>query len=221
MAFAILKLSYNEAGDSDLEGGICGTGFFINNTSGISAHHILNEETFTPNLGYKQCGVWLVTRGGRTIPLSKRLIHYRPQVDATIIKLDQPVRGVKTYRVSAMKIEPNAAVCGMGHSSAGMPVGSAHWEDGSLVIDEADLGRFIEDRVGYIARRLEMTVHANDINLNDVSGYELSFGSKVGMSGGPLVIRDTEDVVGMLSFGLPPDKPIKTNTFAVAIEEIV
>jgi len=43
MAFAILKLSYIKPGDSSLTGGICGTGFFIDPQTAVTAHHVLNE----------------------------------------------------------------------------------------------------------------------------------------------------------------------------------
>ncbi len=49
MAFAIMKLSYNSPGDSRLTGGICGTGFFVDSRTAVTAHHVLNCKTFEPN----------------------------------------------------------------------------------------------------------------------------------------------------------------------------
>jgi len=46
------------------------------------------------------------------------------------------------------------------------------------------------------------------------------YGGIKGMSGGPLVKKDTGEVIGMMSFGLPFDKKIKENLFAVSIDEI-
>jgi hypothetical protein len=52
--FAVLKLSYNNAGDASVIGGVCGTGFFVGPGTAISAYHVLNETTFTPNPGYRR-----------------------------------------------------------------------------------------------------------------------------------------------------------------------
>lgn len=51
--------------------------------------------------------------------------------------------------------------------------------------------------------------------------FELSFASQVGMSGGPVVDAESRRVLGMLSIGLPPDANVKTQTFAVSIDQIL
>jgi S1-C subfamily serine protease len=67
---------------------------------------------------------------------------------------------------------------------------------------------------------LPLSVKANDIRMSEVRGFELSFGSRIGMSGGPVVDQEDGKVLGLLSLGLPPDATIKTQTFAVSIEEV-
>ena len=41
------------------------------------------------------------------------------------------------------------------------------------------------------------------------------------MSGGPLVIKGTSRVVGLMSFGLPPNVIQKQTLFAVSAQEII
>lgn len=50
MVYAILKLSYNEIGDTSLVGGICGSAFFISKQIALTAHHLLNKLNYSPNL---------------------------------------------------------------------------------------------------------------------------------------------------------------------------
>ena len=60
---------------------------------------------------------------------------------------------------------------------------------------------------------------ARDIKMSDVQGFEVDFGSVVGMSGGP-VVDQRNRAVGLLSFGLPVNTSVKSQTFAVSVSEI-
>ena len=88
------------------------------------------------------------------------------------------------------------------------------------MIESASLSSVTRDMDGFVKRVVPLNVSRNDVRMQDVRGFELSFGSQVGMSGGPVVDSSTGRVLGMLSFGLPPDSTIKTETFAVSIDEI-
>ena len=64
MLAAIFKASYNSPGGSDLVGGVCGTAFFINEKTALTANHILNKEVFKPNDGFMYCKFWLILQNG-------------------------------------------------------------------------------------------------------------------------------------------------------------
>lgn len=51
-AFAILKVSYNRIGETPVTGGICGTAFFIDEYTALTANHVLNRLNYKPNDGY-------------------------------------------------------------------------------------------------------------------------------------------------------------------------
>jgi hypothetical protein len=219
--FAVLKLSYNEAEAASVVGGVCGTGFFIGPGTAISAYHLLNRATFSPNPGYRRCQVWIVTRHGKIRPLHYRQIAVHPEIDTTVIRIDT----VET--TAAPWLQPVATpplegrmVRGLGHAGDTMPKLETEWRGNSLWIKSADLHSVVSDRRGFLTRSLLMTVSAADVNVTNVHGFELSFGSRVGMSGGPVVDDDSGEIVGMLSFGLPQDAPVKTQTFAISMEEI-
>jgi hypothetical protein len=101
-----------------------------------------------------------------------------------------------------------------------MPNVNARWRGLELVIQSASLASVTRDMYGFVKRLLTLNINANDIKMHGVRGFELSFGSQVGMSGGPVVDSATSRVLGMLSVGLPPDSVVKTKTFAVSIDEI-
>lgn len=221
MAFAILKLSYNEPGDSSLTGGICGTGFFLDSSTAITAHHLLNGETLEPNVGYRHVQLWLISRNGAICRIERSAVSLHPEIDTSVIRLPHPISGFPIYDVTPTAITAGIRVRGIGHKGNAMPSVDAEWQGKELVIRTADLTHLVLDRDGYVKRPLTLDINARDVKMRNVHGFELSFGSQVGMSGGPVVDAGTGCVLGMLSIGLPPDANVKTQTFAVSIDQIV
>lgn len=220
MAFAILKLSYNQACDSPLTGGICGSGFFIDSRTAIAAHHCLNDDTFRPNAGFRHVLVWIITRSGSLRRIDRDVASLHPEIDTTIISLRDSMSNVQVYECAVGGVAPGLKVSGIGHVGSAMPQINAEWRGSELVIQSASLAGAARDMVGSVKRSVTFDINKNDIKMHGVRGFELSFGSRVGMSGGPVVDRSTGKVLGMLSFGLPPDSILKTETFAVSIDEI-
>lgn len=221
MAFAILKLSYNEPGDSSLTGGICGTGFFLDSSMAITAHHALNGQTLSPNVGFQHVLLWLISRSGAVCTIEHHAVTLHPELDVSVIRLPKPVSGFQVYDVTTKAIASGIRVRGIGHKGNTMPSVDTEWQGTDLAILAADLAQSVLDRDGYVERPLTLHINAHDVKMRDVSGFELSFGSQVGMSGGPVVDAETGCVLGMLSIGLPPDANVKTQTFAVSIVQIL
>ncbi len=221
MAFAILKLSYNQPGDSSLTGGICGTGFFVDSRAAITAHHCLNNETFRPNEGLQHALVWVIERSGTIRQIERGYTSLHPEIDTTTISFPDPVTGVKIYECSVGGVSAGLNVDGIGHMGNSMPKVNAEWQSSELIIQSASLASVARDMCGFVKRLLTPNIDANDIKMHGVRGFELSFGSQVGMSGGPVVDSATSRGLGMLSVGLPPDSDAKTETFAVSIDEIL
>ena len=129
--------------------------------------------------------------------------------------------GFPIYDVTPLAIAAGVRVRGIGHKGGEMPSVDAEWQGTELVIRTADLTPLVLDRDGYVKRPLTLHINAHDVKMRDVHGFELSFGSQVGMSGGPVIDAESGCVLGMLSIGLPPDANVKTQTFAVSIDQIV
>lgn len=220
MAFAILKLSYSAPGDTSVIGGVCGTGFFVGVDTALTAHHVLSEVTFTPNSGFRHCALWIATRDGRLYDLTRDLVHFYPELDTTLIRFPAPVHAAHVYRLPAYPASAGLLVRGIGHLSDAMPRADAVWQDDRLLINSITLDNAVRDRSGYIKRLVTLHVDADDVKIHGVHGFELSFGSRVGMSGGPVVDEASGKVFGVLSLGLPVDRHEKTETFAIAIERI-
>ena len=220
MSFAIIKLSYINPGDDSLVGGVCGTGFFVNNYVAVTANHVLNIDTFTPNAGCHHVMVWIISRRGTAILLKRADIETFPEIDTTILRLDGSMPNREIYKISDHDVALGLPVRAIGHVGNAMPRINAGWEGTFFRLYSASLDGVACDADRNIKRCLTINVNANDIRMQNVSGLELSFGSCVGMSGGPVIDKNLNMVVGMLSIGLPPDSAVKSATFAVAAHEI-
>jgi hypothetical protein len=95
------------------------------------------------------------------------------------------------------------------------PVGS------DVVLDSFDLRPCIFAGYGTVMDCSVKTIAGRDINLNNIKVLKMSCGGLKGMSGGPLVVQGTTRVVGLMSFGLPPDAPQKHTLFAISADEII
>jgi len=220
MTFAILKISYNNIGDSTVEGGICGTGFFIKPKNAISACHVLNRSTFTPNRGYMFCDVILISPNGFIYPIKMSQITEYPEIDTSVINFNSVPQNTSVYSTSI-----DADICGRDVKSYGfignrMPIIDANWVNNSFKVNSVNLSSVIKNESGSVLRYFKMSINGNDVKLSNIYGFEVSFKSVVGMSGGPLIDMNGK-VIAMLSFGLPADSNEKTQTFAIAIDEIL
>jgi hypothetical protein len=152
MSFAILKLSYNRPGESSLTGGICGTGFFINNSTAISAYHILNEDTFTPNSGYRFCHVWILSRNGFITSLNRDSLKSYPEIDTAVLKFQKPLSGYDIYTLADNSPEAGTGVYSIGYIGNIMPKIEVYWQEGSLIITNCNLSPVSCDKHGFLIK---------------------------------------------------------------------
>lgn len=145
MAFAILKLSYQTPGDSSLTGGICGTGFSLDRRTAVTAHHVLNDETFKPNTGFRHASVWIVSRSGSILKISRDSASLHPEIDATIITFRNAVSNADIYEPSTDGVADGVEVSAFGHIGDSMPLVDAAWRGSKLVIRSANLTAVMRD----------------------------------------------------------------------------
>ncbi len=219
MTCAILKLSYNRAGEPPVTGGIGGAAFLIGKRTAITAHHILSSHSFKPNPGYRKCQYWLLSKDGMVYELFKSQLSDYPGIDTTVIRLNEVVN-ILPLLVSKTSPAIGESVFNEGFVADAMPI-QATWKDQRLQIDGCNLTSAIADQKGFIRNMYGITLRSNDVNLSNVKVIETSYPGRTGMSGGPLLMAETREVVGLMSFGLPPDRPIKETVMAISMDEIV
>ena len=220
MTGLILKLSYNYIGDSNVVGGICGSFFFLQADKAITANHVLNRANFKPNEGFALCQFWLIIQPNYIIELKAENITEYSEVDSTIIELEQP------HQYEIRKIALTPFLIGIeceneGFIAGEMPALNIIWGPKGLIISSCNYnGTSIVAR-GHIKSLPIITISANDIKLNNIKGFETSYGGVIGMSGGPLIATETGEIIGLMSIGLPADLKIKKSLFAISLSEIL
>jgi hypothetical protein len=220
MTGLVLKLSYNYIGDSNVVGGICGSFFFLQADKAITANHLLNRTQFKPNEGYSFCQFWLITQPDYIFEIKAENLTEFPEVDTTIIELEQP------YQDKIRKISLNPFPIGVeckneGFVAGEMPSLNISWGSSGLIISSCNYNRTSVHAQGHIKSLPIITISANDIKLNNIKGFETSYGGVIGMSGGPLIAAESDEIIGLMSIGLPADLKVKKTLFAISLNEIM
>jgi len=218
MTFALIKLSYNNIGENNVEGGICGAGFFIDNKTLVTAHHIFNSTNNVPNAGFIYCQYWLVSRNGQILEIENATIQDYPQIDTTVIRFNNRVTN---NIVNVDRNRPNVGdnIYNQGYIP-NMPQIDAGWGQNGLILRSVNLTVSHSDANGTIREVNNTTINANDVNINNRTLITTSYPGRVGMSGGPM-FNENNDVIGLMSIGLPADVPQKDFLGAIWIDEIM
>lgn len=218
--FVIVKLSYNNSGEASIVGGICGSAFLIDDSTVITAHHVLNSQV-EPNSGYRHCQFWLLNRDNNlVIPIESKDFEDHKEIEATIIHLQTALPDYPHLEIEKNDIKLQDDVYSIGHVGDIMPVKDAEWKDNILVIKSFSLDSCHADNYGQILEIKKATITANDINIKDLEVIRLSFGAILGMSGGPLLNKKTNKLIGLMSFGFPADSAKKEIVFAISVNEL-
>ncbi|MBU4308200.1 MAG: serine protease [Nanoarchaeota archaeon] len=217
MLGAIFKLSYNK-GIKDTVGGICGSCFFIDSNYIITANHILNKDNFKPNDNYRYCQYWVLSENF-VYEIFPNYFKEFPETDLTIIKNLKENKKISSYKISK-EYSLETECYNEGFMKSDMPLLDCRWEENKIIIEKCNnlenLKKHSEGKILFIGKiNLD-----RDVKLKDKRIMCCAYGGHEGMSGGPLIKKDTGEVIGRMSFGLPPDKETKENLFAVSIEEI-
>ena len=215
--FAVIKISYNYIGDQHLQGGIYGTAFLINDSTAITACHILNEKNFVPNPGFKYAQYWLVNRGTKKILEIKRDdFKSFPDVETTVIRLSDKLKC--DFKIDEKMPNQNDNVITYGHLGSFFPKIKGRWKN-KLILEEFNLENSHSDKNGQIVSVKKLSIKSNDLNVKDKVFIKLSFSGNIGMSGGPLISKNK--IIGLMSFGLPADSFVKKEVYAISIREII
>lgn len=219
MTGLVLKLSYNYIGETPV-GGICGSFFFIRENLAATAHHVLNTNDFKPNDGYLNCQYWLIVEPDIAIELNRQDLIEFPEIDSTAIKFD------RKFNISIRKIATTLSQAGQpclseGFSGGQMPEVIASWGSKGLIIKGCNYNNTSANGIGYIKSIKTLNVNSADLKMQNIQAFETSYGGTQGMSGGPLIDKESNEIIGLMSMGLPADNQIKQTLFAVDIGYIM
>ncbi|KAF0140409.1 MAG: hypothetical protein FD122_2424 [Stygiobacter sp.] len=217
--FAIVKLSFNQPGESSLIGGICGSAFLINDSTVITAHHVMNSKV-VPNPGYKYCRFWLLNRNGTLIIQieSQQLEDYQ-EIDCSLIHLREKLN-IPYLSIEKIDAKVGDSVYSIGHIGESMPKINAEWEGDKLIILNYSLENFKVDKEGEIKEIKKDTIQKNDVNIINIEVIQPSFGAIKGMSGGPLLSKSSDKLLGLMSYGLPENSAQKHSVYAISTNEL-
>lgn len=220
MTGLILKLSFNFIGDPSVTGGICGSFFFIKKNTIVTANHIFNKKAFIPNAGYKKCQFWLIIQPKTIIEIKSSDLIEHSEIDTTIIRLNKDYP-IKVRKLLSKELTIGSSCFNEGFVGGQMPNLEVSWGPTGLLISSCDYGNTVSNQNGTVKSKRSLTVDANDIKIKDIHGIETSYGGVIGMSGGPLIDKKSDEIIGLMSIGLPQDVQVKTSLFAISIEEIL
>jgi hypothetical protein len=102
-----------------------------------------------------------------------------------------------------------------------MPLLNITWGSSGLIISSCNYNHTSVHVQGHIKSLPIITIFANDIKLNNIKGFETSYGGVIGMSGGPLIVTESDEIIGLMSIGLPPNLKMKKTLFAISLNEIM
>jgi hypothetical protein len=189
----------------------------------LTANHISNSILFVPNEGYANCNVWLLRRNkNEVIRIEKSYLKTFPEIDACIISLPKPTSYNACFAFEKDKFHKNDLVENFGHLASEFP-GDLTFsvKFNSLEIDDYDLSSVYTDGQGEIDSIFQCSIETNDLRIEKRYLIQPSFKANIGMSGGPLILQGTNKLVGLMSFGLPPDSRYKETVYAIHVDEIM
>jgi len=223
LALAIFKVSYNFVGDANCVGGICGSGFFVDDKTLLTAHHSFNRKVFQPNFGYRHCQFWLISRNG-FIPIKENIIFDYPEFETTVVKLRNKQTITEILRLSNNDPKEGEECLSVGYFASienTQPLNvSLKWDHNKLEIVKVDLSNQFISREGTIRSIFIESKNYQDVKLKGKEIIEPSYGGVKGMSGGPLIRKKTGEVIGMMSYGFPKDVLEKEQVFAISVMEL-
>lgn len=220
--FAVVKIQCKEVGGQCV-GRILGTAFLINNGKALTAHHVLNHKT-NPEKEYKHMEIWLLKRGKDKsyIHIYKNSCKFFKEVDVTLIDLSQQINDVTPLRLSLRNPKIGDKIKNIGYSyKKGLKI-NLKWVNNKIVITDYNIPKDLEkDKLGTIIWKGPMnSTKCNDVKLSNVSMLQPSFKGCKGMSGGPL-LDEHNNVIGLMSIGLPAELYEKEKVYAVSVNEII
>jgi hypothetical protein len=217
-AWAIVKISYDPA-TKKAEGGSCGTAFFINETTFVTAHHgnEVNSAMLKPNAGYPNVRVFLANTQGDIID-DFLIVKRAPEFDLALGRIGKANPAVRVCELQTA-ISAGEKVYNIGFpTDQDIPDYSFLIEGQKLIIQRIRMNAAIQE--GCIQAIRSVTINSNDVNLQDKMVAVLDHSSRIGFSGGPLVSKSSGKVIGFMSFVVPKEFDPQAPAAAIRMSDI-
>lgn len=213
--WAIVKVSYDpKAGKA--EGGSCGTVFFVNDTTFVTAHHLANSALFRPNAGYPYVRVFLANSRGDTID-DFRIVQQEPDYDLAIGRIVGSHPAIQVCPLQT-QIARGEKVYNIGFPTDQVFEYSLAFEGSTLVVQRIRMKPIRQE--GLVQDIRKVTVRSNDVNIQDETVAVLDYSSRIGFSGGPLVSSSSGKVVGLMSLVIPKEFDPRRPAVAIRMSDI-
>ena len=234
--FAIVKASYRwvpvptspdpNVRRPDAVGGYCGAAFFVNSKTVVSANHVLNESTFSPDHGRSHAQVWLISPDGHIVEIDASMLSSYPDLDLSVLKVPSKVPPSAQLSLASKDPSEREAIYNEGYPDSGQPdldlqVVNPPTGQPKIALTRGDLSSAVFRCDGSVSSVGRESVVANDMTLRNVMIVRTDYGGAVGMSGGPLIRKRDQNVVGFMSHGYPPNANRKNVLCAVSVTEFV
>ncbi|PJE81896.1 Fe-S cluster assembly ATPase SufC [Candidatus Pacearchaeota archaeon CG10_big_fil_rev_8_21_14_0_10_32_42] len=198
----ILRPHYSHLGVLE-KVGICGSGFFVKENLFVSAHHNLNESSFTPNERYSNKTIFLLNTDGKKIEVDKSNIYKMfPELDLVILKTNEKEK----YFEWEKNFSKDDKVKNIGYPE--------RFSKEILNTQNFKIKKQFENNGEILEVVKNYSIIANDVKIINKKMIILDYTSEIGFSGGPLIKNGK--VIGMMSHLRPTDK----KAVAISIEEI-
>jgi len=200
---------------------IGGSFFFIKPDTALTANHVLNKEFFSNTGDFLNKQSFLVGENNFIAEVNSDLLFEHKNIDLTVIKFPNDVSST-FFDVSQDEPTENQEFYSLGFIAGEQPEIHVKNIRYKVILEKVvlnDITKIKQD--GYVKKLLSKTLKSADLNLNNVNTIETSFGGYVGMSGGPLIDKATQKIIGILSHGDPDDTDKKDVLYATDCTEII
>jgi len=218
--WSFVKISYDPK-TLKAEGGSCATVFFVTSTIFVTAHHGLEvgSERFKPSKGFPNVRVFLGNAKGDIIDdfwIEKRI----PEYDLVVGRIREGCATVEVCELQRSIAQKDEVY------NLGFPTDQSNrlnytlsMEGDKLIVQRLQIQPAVQE--GIVKATTNYSISAIDVKLTDKKVAFLSYTSRVGFSGGPLISKQSGKVVGMMSLVAPESDDSSKPAVAIRIADIL
>lgn len=220
--FSIIKISYDSIGN--FVGDSCGTCFFVSKNNFITCNHCFNNEVFIPNPNFPFCKVLLVNTEGKHIDsLSFKGIY--EDLDLVIGETSDNIDhfSIKDFELGNLSLGDCIFNIGFPEKETiKNNIINGYYEGNDLNIKKIEIESKKQNGIIDEIKKETYNDTNDQIKIIDKKFIIPNYSSRTGFSGGPLISKKTNKIIGIMS--LSPNNPSRDSNNrvrAISFEEIL